>query len=98
MKSHLKNPNRVLQRLQACGLKLNPNKFHFMLDQVMYVGATISAEGISPTKERVKAIREAKAPTNVQELQAFLGSPNFLRKYVPDFAPLYQLLRKETRW
>ena len=36
------------------------------------------------------------------ELQSFLGSANFLRKFLPDFAriasPLYQLLYKETRW
>ena len=99
---HLENLHRVLQRLQECGLSLNPNKFHFMLDQVVYLGTTISAEGISPTKERVKAIREAEAPTNVPELQSFLGSANFLCKFVPDFArtasPLYQLLCKETPW
>ena len=102
MKSHLENLHRVLQRLQECGLKLNPNKFHFMLDQVVYLGTTISAEGVLPTKERVKAIREAEAPTNVPELQSFLGNANFLRKFVPDFAriasPLYQLLCKETPW
>ena len=43
---HLENLYRMLQRLQECGLKLNPNKFHFMLDQVVYLGTTISAEGI----------------------------------------------------
>ena len=89
----------MLQRLQECGLKLNPNKFHFMLDQVVYLGMTISVEGISPTKDTVKAIREAEAPTNVPELQSFLGSANFLRKFVPYFSriasPLYQLPCKE---
>ena len=93
---HLENLNRVLQRLLECGLKLNPKKFHFMPDQVVYLGTTISAEGISRTKERVKAIREAEAPTNVPELQYFLGSANVLRKFVPDFArivsPSYQVL------
>ena len=73
-----------------------------MLDHVVYLGATISAEGISPTKERGKAIREAEAPTNVPELQSCLRSANLLRKFVPDFAriasPLYQLLCKETPW
>ena len=98
---HLENLHRVVQRLQECGLRLNP-KFHFMLDQVVYLGTTISVEGISPTKERVKAIREAEAPNNVPELQSFLGSANFLRKFVPDFAriasPLYQSLGKDTPW
>ena len=67
-----------------------------MLDQVVYLGTTISAEGISPTKERVKAIRGAEAPTNAPELQSFLGSFNFLRKFVPDFARTSYFVRKHA--
>ena len=73
-----------------------------MLDEIVYLGTSISAAGISPTKEKVQAIHDADPPTNVTELQSFLGSANFLRKFVPDFAkivsPLYRLLRKERRW
>lgn len=64
---------------------MNPNKFHFVPDQFLYLGTTVSAGGISSTKEMVKAIREAEAPTNVPELQSFLGSVNFLPKILPDF-------------
>ena len=73
-----------------------------MLDKVEYLGTTISAAEISPTAEKVQAIKNAAPPTNVSELQSFLGSANFLRKFVPDFAklasPLYGLLRKEVPW
>ena len=99
---HLENLHRVLQRLQECGLKLNPDKFTFMLDDVEYLGTTISAAGISPTAGKVQAIKDAAPPTSVSELQSFLGSANFFPKFVPDFAmiasPLYSLLRKETSW
>ena len=99
---HLENLHRVLTRLQDCGLKLNPDKFFFMLDKVEYLGTTISAAGISPTAEKVQAIKDAAPPTNVSELQSFLGSANFLRKFVPDFAKLasslYGLLCKEVPW
>ena len=82
--------------------KLNPDKFTFMLDDVEYLGTTISAAGISPTAGKVQAIKDAAPPTSVSELQSFLGSANFLPKFVPDFAmiasPLYSLLRKETPW
>ena len=68
---HLKNLHRVLTRLQDCGLKLNPDKFFFMLDKVEYLGTTISAAAISPTAhaEKVQAIKDAAPPTNVSELQ-----------------------------
>ena len=38
---HLENLHRVLQRLQECGLKYNPDQFHFMLDEVVFLGTTI---------------------------------------------------------
>ena len=50
----------------------------------------------------INAIREAKAPENVSELQSFLGTAKYLRKFVPHFAelasPLYTLLRKGEKW
>ena len=77
---HLENLHRVLQRLQECGPKLNPNKFHFMLHQVVYLGTTITAE-------RVKTIREADAPTNVPELWSFL-------EVQTSFANFWQILQE----
>ena len=100
--AHFENLHAILRRLQECGLELNPDKCFFMLDEIVYQGTLISAARISPTKEKVQAIHNADPPTNVTELQSFLGSANFLRKFVPDFAkivsPLYRLLRKERRW
>lgn len=99
---HLKNLNAVLQRLQSLGLRLKKDKFHFMMHEIVYLGFSISAKGVAPTKEKVSAIQQAASPTSVAELQSFIGSANFLRKFVPDFAkimyPLYQLLKKESQW
>jgi len=99
---HLQNLHKVLQRLQECGLKLKPDKFHFKMDEIVYLGFSIKAAGVSPTTEKVEAIQNAKPPTCVSELQSFIGAANFLRKFVPDFAriayPLYQLLRKGVPW
>ena len=100
MKSIWKTFIELLTRLPAdCGLKLNPDKFFLVLDKVEYLG---TAAGISRTAEKVQAIKEAAPPTNVSELQSFLGSANFRRKFVPDFAKLasslYGLLCKEVPW
>ena len=87
--------------MQECGLKLNPDKFFFRLNEIVYLGTSISDAGISPTKENVQAIHDADPLTNVTELQSFVGSANLLRKFVADFAksvsPLCRLLRKERR-
>ena len=99
---HLHNLRQVMNRLQLKGVKLKKDKFDFMLNEVNYLGFVISAAGISPTQDKVKAIHKAKPPTNVSELQSFIGMANYLRQFIPSFAeimsPLYKLLRKNAIW
>ena len=57
-----------------------------MLDKAEYLSA-----------EKVQVIKDAAPPTNVSELQSFLGSANFLRKFVPDFAKLASPLYGQNR-
>ena len=63
-----------------------------------WITYTISAEGLKPSKAKVKAIEEAPAPRNVSELKFFLGLVNYYAKFLPNLAsslaPLYQLLNK----
>ena len=69
---------------------------------VEYLGYRIDAEGLHPTQEKVKAIKEARTPSSVTELRAFLGMLNYYSKFLPNLAtrlaPLYSLLCKSTVW
>lgn len=53
-------------------------------------------------QEKGRAIQEAPAPTDVKELQAFLGLVNYYGRFVPQqstvLAPLYRLLRGQVMW
>ena len=99
---HMENLRRVLQRLEEAGMKLKPNKVELMSDTVTYLGHQISAKGVSPTDEKVRAIKTAVRPNDVSELQSFIGSANYLRKFIPHFAdkmaPLYALLKLDSEW
>ena len=86
---HLESLHRVLQNIKDCSLKLKRDKFHFMLGEVIYLGMSVSEAGISSTKEKVQAIKDADRPANVSELQSFIGSANFLHKFVPGFAEIF---------
>ena len=98
---HLKTLEEVLSRLKQAGLRLKRSKCELMLPSLEYLGHSISAAGLQPTKEKVRAILEAPAPHNVSQLRSFLGLVNYYAKFLPHLstllAPLYSLLQK-TEW
>ena len=99
---HLKNLEEVLKRLASAGLRLRKDKCVFMEPQVTYLGHKVSKEGIQPLQDKVDAITNALAPTNVSELRSYLGMINYYQKFLPNLssvlAPLHGLLRNETCW
>ena len=62
--SNLEPPSKVLDRLQAAGLKLKKSKCEFMRDSVEYLGYIISAQGIQQVKEKTRAVAEAPTLRN----------------------------------
>ena len=73
-----------------------------MLPSVEYLGYHISGEGISPTKEKRRAIVDAPVPEDISQLKSFLGLVNYYAKFLPcladTLAPLYKLLTKHQPW
>ena len=62
---HIKNLDSVLSRLDRYGLRLQLSKCKFMRKSFTYMGCVISASGISPTEEKVEAIKQAPRPENL---------------------------------
>ena len=58
--------------------------------------------GISLNPERVKAIKELLAPTNVNELRRVIGMINYLGRFLPDLSttmkPISDLLKSDVAW
>ena len=99
---HLANLTEVLRRMSTAGMRLKRDKCQFMLPEVHYLGHTVSRKGIQPTQEKIRAIRDAPAPSNVHQLKSFLGLINFYAKFLPNLstllAPLHCLLQKNRSW
>ena len=99
---HLANLTEVLCCMSDAGMRLKKDKCQFMLTHVNYLGHSVSREGIQPTNEKVRAIRDAPEPKNLQQLRAFIGLLNFYAKFLPNLstvlAPLYSLLQKDRHW
>ena len=92
----------VLERLRKYGVKLKQTKCAYSLDRVTYLGHEVSAKGVQPTQEKVRAIIQMRAPTDVHDLRVLMGMVNYYAKFLPDLstllAPWYELLRKDSEF
>ena len=99
---HLNNLEEVLKRLASAGLRLRKDRCMFTEPQTTYLGHKVSKEGIQLLQDKVHAITNAPAPTNVSELKSYLGMIIYYKKFLPNLsrvlASLYAFLRSETRW
>lgn len=65
---HDGNLNGTLQVMKESGLKLSEEKLEFKRASLPYFGHVLRTDGLSPDPEKVKAISELQATTNVPEL------------------------------
>ena len=100
--SHNRSLERVLARLEEAGFRLNKGKCQFGVSELTYLGHRISARGVSPTSEKVRAVLLAPPPRNVKELKSWLGGMSYYSKFLRGLAtlmkPLYALLKQGVRW
>src|SRR5215469_10307313 len=101
---HMQNLHDVFNRIRSAGLKLSAKKCSLFQTEVKYVGHLITNEGVSTDPDKIKAVKEWLAPSNVHELLSFLGLCTYYRRFVPNFAtiarPLHELTEKGkmSRW
>ena len=88
--------------LQNENLKAAPDKSHFFLTRVKFLGHKIERKTITPLKSRIDAIQKLQPPTNKKKIQEFLGMLNFLSKYVSKMQlylrPFYNILRQQNKF
>eukprot|EP00731_Ephydatia_muelleri_P012299 Em0006g1193a len=99
---HLQALEQVLSRLQEAGLTIQKNKCVFMAKSVEYLGHVVDAEGLHTTPEKLKAILEAPAPKDLNQMRSFLGLVNYYARFIPNLStvlhPLNRLLRQDVSW
>jgi len=76
----------VLRRLQGNGLAVAPEKCLRRLHEVEFLGYIIGRDGIKMSTEKVEAVLQWERPGNITEVQSFLGSANFYRRFIQDYS------------
>ncbi|XP_055912914.1 uncharacterized protein K02A2.6-like [Eupeodes corollae] len=85
---HLQNLKTVLERFEKNGLKCNLSTCQFAQKEVEYLGHIIDKNGIHPSESRLQAIRELPRPTNLKDLESFLGKMNYYHQFIDNFAQI----------
>ena len=99
---HMVALENVLLRLRKYNLKLNIDKSIFAAEEVQYLGFTVSGTGVSPSTDKLEAIRDAKPPTTPRQVRQWVGVCNYFRWMLPSFSKyssiLTALTKKESKW
>ena len=104
-----RRPQVECQKSSRC---LHPLSLYITLKQVLqHVGPSqwllasavrFRCAGITTEPEKVKTVQDWESPSNLKQLQAFLGIVWYHQWYIPDSAtvaqPFHQLVSKESLW
>ena len=69
-------------------LVFNPQKTHVKAQAVNFFGCLYDANSVHPDPGKVDAVHALPAPTNVTELQEFLGLVTYLSPFIPGLSTL----------
>ena len=98
LEEHISHVKQVLSHLRDYGLTCKLRKCEFHASSLSFLGFVISPEGVSMDPDRVAAIQDWPIPTNVEEIQIFLGFTNFYRRFIEGYSRVVScitsLLRK----
>ena len=94
----IKNLQAVFQCLRKAGLKLRMAKCQFGVQEVDFLGRTITTNGVAPQKQKIaKFLEKVKFPRSKKALQRYIGFLKYYRNYIPRLAerltPFFQLLK-----
>lgn len=98
----IENLKLVFERLKDANLKLCPNKCQLCQTEVLFLGHTISENGICTDPNKIKAVKDWPTLKSTKEVRSFLGLTSYYRKFILHYAdkarPLHKLTEKSVRF
>ncbi|KAN0021499.1 hypothetical protein ACTFIU_010099 [Dictyostelium citrinum] len=88
IEEHVEHMHKVLEKLRKEKVYLADNKAELFKSNVKFFGHMVSKEGFKPVLDKVEAINNLPEPTTVTEVRSFLGSCNYLRRFIPNYSEL----------
>ena len=100
---HAKKVEKIFEKLEKEGYRASKKKSKFFLKETVWLGHTISEEGIKPNKEKTDAIKRLKSPENPKQLKVISRSHTIFGKIYTEIIGkktdnLRKLLKKNVQW
>ena len=100
--NHIAHIRGCFMRLREYNLKINLAKCEFGKKEVPYLGHILTADGILPSKDKLKAVRDFPEPQSLRAVREFCGLTNYFRNHIKNFSllsgQLTSLTRKDAEW
>lgn len=98
---HLQDLRTVFDRLRNTNLKVQLDKCEFLRKEVLYLGHTITRDGLKPNDDKIQAVLDFPLPKTTTEIKSFLGLVGYYRRFIQDFSkvtqPLTACLKKRNK-
>ncbi|GFU31591.1 retrovirus-related Pol polyprotein from transposon 412 [Trichonephila clavipes] len=93
---HLADLEAVFKRLMDFKLRANRENCQFSCSRFKYLGHWIIPQGIEVDHEKTSAILGIPPPKNVKQLQSFLQTCSWYRKFIANFSEIARPVAHET--
>ena len=90
---HKKEIDKILHRLNEENLAISLQKCEFAKEEIIWLGLTITPNGVTPTKQKCDAITNLENPKTLKQLRSFMGCIHHLIKFIPNLAEISEPLR-----
>ncbi|GBN08543.1 Retrovirus-related Pol polyprotein from transposon opus [Araneus ventricosus] len=99
---HLDDLRAGFERLLLFKLQANRSKYNFACERVKYLEHYITSSGVQVDPDKAAAIREMVPPKNVKQVQSFMQTCSWYRRFISNFTkksrPLSNLTKKNAPW
>ena len=83
---------KFLKQYLEKNLRLRPEKCRFHQEEVDFLGHIVGRNGIRIDPRKIAVVKEWPRPTNVTEVQLFLGFTNFNRQFIQNYSAIAEFI------